>query len=357
MMDTQTLLSRYLRVASAEPQSDDCGWAAALVRDGCSVEQAWELVRFVPIALGRLFLEGLGIRFSSEYLKLDAEGNLLERGKIDDIAVFSLVMGKGTSVVSGRLVGQLGPRSSEVHAVNAALHAGSKSEGLIAAPPLIFDEPPSELGLQRAQEHIEQYFAAFDTPVHVASSVEDSVGMGLASFIEEELVGLGYRRAPEGPWKAAWTRKTWGSNRAVVLLSVDEHIDPVDYLKRVRKEIAGQIGYFPFLYTLAFQVILEGPLGEKPLSEAVDTYDNQRQIVQSVFVVDMEARESDSMRTWGQVISGKYQDAIGRGIDRFLGVAESPILKIETPGFGKALPWLLVAVVFFALLRALLGIG
>jgi hypothetical protein len=47
----------------------------------------------------------------------------------------------------------------------------------------------------------------------------------------------------------------------------------------------------------------------------VAAYNTQGILVQSIFVVEPSTLERTSARTWGQVITGRFQDAIAQGIE------------------------------------------
>jgi hypothetical protein len=49
---------------------------------------------------------------------------------------------------------------------------------------------------------------------------------------------------------------------------------------------------------------------DEPLSNFVAKVDNQWAIIQSVFFVDPDRSEFIEQRTWGQFLTGKYQDEI-----------------------------------------------
>jgi hypothetical protein len=46
--------------------------------------------------------------------------------------------------------------------------------------------------------------------------------------------------------------------------------------------------------------------------------DDQRAVLQSFFCVDLRSKRMQQGRTWGQVFTGKFQDAIDRTIVSFL---------------------------------------
>ena len=55
-------------------------------------------------------------------------------------------------------------------------------------------------------------------------------------------------------------------------------------------------------------------LNNTPVDAIPDVSDNQVIVLQSVFVVDLKAERYTSARTWGQIISGKFQDSLESGI-------------------------------------------
>ncbi len=120
----------------------------------------------------------------------------------------------------------------------------------------------------------------------------------------------------EVPCRGAWTLKTWLCNRGVVLVESDTAVQTAQDIKL---SVGEQLGRVPFFYGMGLQVVVAGALPpEETLGSAVDAIDNQLSIVQSVFVVDLEQGAYVSHRTWGQVVTGKYQDAIDLAIGELL---------------------------------------
>ena len=48
----------------------------------------------------------------------------------------------------------------------------------------------------------------------------------------------------------------------------------------------------------------------------MELFDNQFVVLQSIFLVDTEEKVYCSARTWGQFITGKFQNAIASGIEQ-----------------------------------------
>jgi hypothetical protein len=145
----------------------------------------------------------------------------------------------------------------------------------------------------------------------------------LVRAIEDELAPDGFEprtiaASLEGIEIAAvWARKTFNTNRGAVVLRLPDGEHPGPLSQRLKIPLGKAIGYFPFFYGIGLQLVWVGR-GAFPLSPSLDGFvdkiDNQRSIVQSLFVVDLDNGVMESARTWGQVITGKFQDAIDRGL-------------------------------------------
>jgi hypothetical protein len=122
--------------------------------------------------------------------------------------------------------------------------------------------------------------------------------------------------------RAIWKRKTWNTNRGVALLELKQGLDaPETFVKALRDPVGKAIGYLPVLYPLGLQLILAGEgiqQEQSGLSALLSKIDNQTVVLQSIHVVDLHNMTSAHARTWGQVITGRYQDAIEKGIQGFL---------------------------------------
>lgn len=109
-------------------------------------------------------------------------------------------------------------------------------------------------------------------------------------------------------------RQTFNTNRAVVVVRLnDVKADFGAYLKQLRSGVARECGFIPFFWGIGIQVVvLADDLGESRAnpSQYLAVLDNQWAIIQSIFLVDVTRGEYYAARTWGQVITGKFQDAI-----------------------------------------------
>ena len=140
-------------------------------------------------------------------------------------------------------------------------------------------------------------------------------------------------------------RQTLIMNRAVAIVDVDSlPSDPAPLLNKIKKEVAMRCGFFPFFYGIGTQLILVvGGVkpGEVDTLRYVDQFDNQWSVVQSVFIVYRDSGLVAEGRTWGQVVTGKYQDIIRATLSPHRGLifgARTSALAHVDPEQANALP-------------------
>ena len=149
----------------------------------------------------------------------------------------------------------------------------------------------------------------------------------LIEFVGWQLAGHGFcthwhYRMTGLACAAFWRRCTFNINRAVAVLQrpdTDFEIGP--YCQKMKWRLFWLTRFVPFFYEVGLQIVLSGDGLEKLLENSpaleslVDRSSNQLVVLQSIFVVDTTVGKYDAARTWGQVITGKYQDAIAAGIE------------------------------------------
>lgn len=148
----------------------------------------------------------------------------------------------------------------------------------------------------------------------------------LAQNLAETLTPLGFvskelaATSVPVPILGAWVRKTWNTNRAVVHLHAPPGEGDLGQLtQKLKMPLGKALGYFPFFYGMGLQVVWSGrevSSRAARLKQSVDAIDNQTCIVQSIFVVDLARGTFRHARTWGQVITGKFQDGIAQCLSR-----------------------------------------
>lgn len=109
-------------------------------------------------------------------------------------------------------------------------------------------------------------------------------------------------------------RQTLNYNRAVCVIVLDQMPDDFEeFLKSVRKKVAFKIGFVPLFWALGLQVIVACPdilKSENSPRKYVAKVNNQWAIIQSIFLIDPEVGGFIEARSWGQTITGKYQNSI-----------------------------------------------
>jgi hypothetical protein len=121
----------------------------ALISAGVPASLTGKLLEFMPLAFGRVFLDGLGIKFEDYYVRYDAQINRKKEKKLADEPVYTESFWAASQIIARQAAGEafnaVAFRSSEFLAVNNALNAGSKPEDLITAPPhLLWNSEDSE---------------------------------------------------------------------------------------------------------------------------------------------------------------------------------------------------------------------
>jgi hypothetical protein len=116
---------------------------------------AVQLVTLLPIAYGRVVLAGSGVLFSDTYLCLDEGGEPGAASRLDGVPLWTEAVAFAKHEVSSEVAGEallaIAGRSSEVDAINKALHDGKKLQNLRCFPPLFpWPDFASSVGSGRA---------------------------------------------------------------------------------------------------------------------------------------------------------------------------------------------------------------
>jgi hypothetical protein len=123
-------------------------------------------------------------------------------------------------------------------------------------------------------------------------------------------------------------RQTWNTNRAIIVTSQPQiPLDFKSYLRQLRKQVAFRCGFFPVFWGIGIQVVMIAPgFSQSTIAPAphVALVDNQWSIIQSIFLIDPVDKSYRSARTWGQFVTGKFQDAIESILSRHFASQNSP---------------------------------
>jgi hypothetical protein len=131
--------------------------------------------------------------------------------------------------------------------------------------------------------------------------------------------------AVDGRWLH---RKTWNTNRGVALVTVRSESELGDAAARLRSE-ASVVLKHSWWSQLGLQIVFQvegAPLpSQHALAPLIDRINHQGVLVQSVFAVELATGASIQERTWGQLVTGKYQDAIAAALEEFHGLGNHPL--------------------------------
>lgn len=144
-----------------------------------------------------------------------------------------------------------------------------------------------------------------------------------ASLAPHSFLRLGTTKPLDGiPRSEIWRRKSWATNRAVALLMVPEgENSPGRFAQKIKLSLGRTVGYVPLLNPLGLQIVMTTNRTLGPgirLGDFVDRVDNQRVVLQSIFLVNLPDGSHISSRSWGQFFSGRFQNAIEEAILTFL---------------------------------------
>jgi hypothetical protein len=115
-------------------------------------------------------------------------------------------------------------------------------------------------------------------------------------------------------------RQTWNTNRAILVICLEQiPADIRSYLRQLRRQVAFRCGFFPVFWGIGIQIVIVAPgLSQSGIdpTKYIARVDNQWAIIQSIFFADSASRTYQSGRTWGQFVTGKFQDTISTVLSR-----------------------------------------
>jgi hypothetical protein len=138
-MTAREAILRAVPAFVAIPQRDDYALRRRLEEDGVPRELAAEIAEFVPLAVARALLDGMGVRFSDEYVRQTSQGRVIGRKRLDDEPVFREATEMADEIVR---MGQdsfmaVAGWSVEYRHVRAALNSGATAGDLRYEPPVV----------------------------------------------------------------------------------------------------------------------------------------------------------------------------------------------------------------------------
>jgi hypothetical protein len=128
-------------VFAAQTRGSPSALRDELVKAGIPAALAAEVVEFLPLALARAMLEGMGVGFADYYVRQTAQGRVIGQKPLMDEPVFreGLAIADELSAGGEAFVAVAG-WSAEYQAINKAMNSGSRPEDLHCAPPVVFAE-------------------------------------------------------------------------------------------------------------------------------------------------------------------------------------------------------------------------
>ena len=138
-MTVREAILRAVPVFAAHPGGGPDELRAELAGAGLPAALAAEVVEFLPIAVARALLNGMGVRFADHYVHQTAQGHLIGQKRLDEEPVYreGLAMADEIGRMGDDALTAVINFSSEYHAISKALNSGSQPENLSCAPPVM----------------------------------------------------------------------------------------------------------------------------------------------------------------------------------------------------------------------------
>jgi hypothetical protein len=133
---------------------------AAMADAGIPAPVADRAYKFTQTAWGRVFLDGIGVRFSNDYLCFNGAGDVIESGLLADQPYFSAAMRLAPQYARSPGFPRFALMSADVNAVNGALKSGSKPENLVMGPAALFMEAATPAGIAKARDILTGWVSA-----------------------------------------------------------------------------------------------------------------------------------------------------------------------------------------------------
>lgn len=148
--DVTNRLAKILADLPADEFSEDQVYRA-MDEAGISSTDGDRAYKFGQIAATRVALGDLDLKFAPNYFCLNAEGEIVEEGLLENEPSFIAAAHAMRESAYATGFARLAAISSEVNAINTALNSGSKPANLVLSPPAIFLEAPTDAGLEAAR--------------------------------------------------------------------------------------------------------------------------------------------------------------------------------------------------------------
>ena len=136
-MTVRDAIRLAIPVFAAHPRGGPSDVRAGLEAAGVPAGVAAEIVEFLPLALARAMLDGMGVRFADHYVRQTAQGRVIGQKRLDEEPVYrtGLEMADEISRMGEPALQAVLNHSPEYQALSKALKSGSPPEDLTCAPP------------------------------------------------------------------------------------------------------------------------------------------------------------------------------------------------------------------------------
>jgi len=136
-MTVRDAIRRAVPVFVAQSKGDLYSIRSALEDAGISASLAAELIEFLPLAVARAMLNGMGIRFEDYYVRKTEQGRVIGEKKLLDEPVYreGLAMADEIGRMEDGVFMAVAGWSSEYRAISRAMHAGTDPASLSFGPP------------------------------------------------------------------------------------------------------------------------------------------------------------------------------------------------------------------------------
>lgn len=135
-MTARDAILRAVPVFAAHAGDGPVAIRGELKKVGIPDQLAAEIVEFLPVALSRAMLNGMGIRFADHYVRQAAQGQVIGEKLLTDEPVYreGLAIANEVSVMGEDLFMAVASCSPEYQAIKRAMHSGAQPEDLQCAP-------------------------------------------------------------------------------------------------------------------------------------------------------------------------------------------------------------------------------
>jgi hypothetical protein len=133
-------ITKAAEVLRKQTGSSEDQLITTLVEAGFDQARAIKLVEFIPLAYGRVWMEGKGVQFTDYYLRMSVDEKSYTEHELEDEPVYREAVAAAQSEINDGaefdVFFPIAARSAEFQAINRALHGGSRLEDLELSPPI-----------------------------------------------------------------------------------------------------------------------------------------------------------------------------------------------------------------------------